>query len=100
GDPDLLWRNAVTGQVALWRMNGNAIEQGYFLPSVPDTNWKIRGAKDFNNDGFSDLLWQNTATGSNVIWYLNGEGFGAAIYLPTIPDTNWTVVGLDDFQTF
>ena len=31
---------------------------------VSDTNWKIVGTGDFNNDGKPDILWQHQTTGT------------------------------------
>ena len=39
---------------------------------MADTNWKLRGAADFDQDGMSDLFWQNTATGHLSVWLMNG----------------------------
>ncbi|MDJ0798684.1 MAG: family 16 glycosylhydrolase [Calothrix sp. MO_167.B12] len=44
GQFDLVWRNYITGQNAIWYMNGANLEQGVFIDTtVSDTNWQIVG---------------------------------------------------------
>jgi hypothetical protein len=44
GKPDLIWRNATTGWVTIWFLDG-AMWIGYadVLPAISDPNWKIVG---------------------------------------------------------
>ena len=37
----------------------------------PGPSWHVKGAGDFNGDGFADILWQNDS-GEVVIWEMNG----------------------------
>ena len=39
---------------------------------VPDLNWKVRGAGDFNGDFKPDLIWQNEVTGQISAWLMDG----------------------------
>ena len=95
---DLLWRNNVTGENVGWLMNGTTISSAAFLPTIADTNWKLRGAGDFNGDGQSDAIWRNTATGQNVVWLMNGLTVAFAAFLPTIADTNWEIQAVGYFD--
>ena len=72
--PDLIWQNEVTGQVSVWLMDGTTRRDGQLLspPVVADTDWRIVGVADFNQDGHSDLLWQHQNNGLIAVWYMNG----------------------------
>jgi len=95
--PDILWRNAVSGQNVVWRMNGFTREDTEWLESVPDTNWAIAGSADFNADGMADILWRNRSNGQVVVWYMNGTSRTSTGWLDTV-DLNWTLVGAADFN--
>jgi hypothetical protein len=46
GKSDLLWRNASSGQTALWLMNGASIAKSAFIsPNVTDPAWKLVGTR-------------------------------------------------------
>ncbi len=81
GYSDILWQNTVTGQAAIWEMNGTNVlgngagglvsQNGMALNAGP--SWTAIGTGDFNGDGHSDILWQNTVTGQAAIWEMNGN---------------------------
>jgi hypothetical protein len=103
GQPDLVWQNQVTGQIGVWFMNG-IISTGVslFNPSqVVDTNLKIVGRADFNNDGKADLVWQNQSTGHIVVWFMDGVNLiSPSFFNPgQVADISWKIVGTDDFNT-
>jgi hypothetical protein len=79
-------------------MNGTAYINYAHVPSVPDTNWQIVGAADFDLDGKPDLLWRNPSTNENVLWLMNGTEYHGYARLPTAGDGTWGVVGADDFD--
>ena len=41
GKPDILWRNYVTGQNAVWLMNGTNFSSSILLPTTSNLNWTI-----------------------------------------------------------
>jgi hypothetical protein len=42
GKTDILWRHGITGQIAVWLMDGTIWSyNSAWLPSVPDANWII-----------------------------------------------------------
>jgi len=100
GNADLVWRNSVTGDNAVWFMNGGAFASAADLPRVSDANWEIRSVADFDNDGIMDLLWRNRVTGDNVVWLMNLT-FGTinnSIAISTVSDPYWVISGTGDFN--
>lgn len=100
GNTDLVWRNSVTGDNAVWFMNGGAFASASDLPRVSDPNWELRSVADFNNDGLMDLLWRNRVTGDNVVWLMNLT-FGTinnSVAIPTVSDPYWQIAGTADFN--
>ena len=98
GKADILWRETVTGQNAIWFMNGATVSSMANLPSVSNLNWRIVGVGDFNGDGEADILWRNKSTGQNAIWLMNGSTVVSSPLLPTASDLNWHIVGVGDFN--
>ncbi len=98
GKPDILWRNASTGENYVWYMDGVTVLGGGNLPMVADQNWKVVGVADFNNDGKPDILWRYAATGDNYVWYMDGVTVLGGGNLPMVTNQNWKVVGASDFN--
>lgn len=118
GWSDLVWRHQVTGDNVVWYLrdqqfihNPTAPQPGqdydYFF-ALRDQNWQIKGAADFNADGWDDLLWRNQATGENTVWFLNntqfvdnpgtpqlGQDFA---YLAPIVDRDWDIATTGHFN--
>jgi hypothetical protein len=110
GVGDLLWRNKVTGENAIWLMknspaNGIELDKGYFLPST-DNSWSIRGVGDFDKDGKQNILWQRS-NGEAAIWGINYDS--AATTNPLSLDSaktkaikstsaDWGIQGWADFN--
>jgi hypothetical protein len=89
GQADLVWEDTVTGQRAIWLLNGGSLSSVVFLPTV-STDWHIAGAADFSGRGQADLVWENRATGQRAIWFLNNGVFTSSFYLPTV-STDWQI---------
>jgi ELWxxDGT repeat protein/VCBS repeat-containing protein len=95
---NILWRNYSTGQNAVWLMNGVSLNASASVTTVPDPNWKIQGAGDFNQDGQTDIVWRNSSSGNNSVWLMNGLTFITSIAIPAVADQNWQVQGVGDFN--
>ena len=96
GRADLVWQNQVTGQLALWMLNGaTVLEQRQLSTFMADLNWKIRGVGDVSGDGAADLLWQNDATGALGVWYLSGTNVVGqwSLTIQKLTDLGWLMVG-------
>ncbi len=92
GSTDTLWRDTMSGSVAISLMNG--IQLGRTVPfgAVP-FNWSIVETGDFDGDGKSDLLWQNTSGGDVAIWFMNGTQVAQAAGVGNAPINVWTIQG-------
>ena len=66
GNDDILWRNTVTGGMALWRMDGASRLANEAVPSVTESGWFVMADGDYDGDGTADIFWRNTSTGLNA----------------------------------
>jgi Immunoglobulin domain/FG-GAP-like repeat len=96
GKADLLWQNSMTGERALWLMNGTNLLNVSTLGIFP-LEWTVAATGDFNNDGKPDIIWSNSITGERAIWLMNGTNFLAASTLGVFP-LEWTVAGIGDYN--
>jgi hypothetical protein len=104
GRPDLIWRNASTGRVIVWYMNGitrtgSATVWGATNPGESD--WVPMASGDFNADGRPDLVWRNSSTGRVIVWYVNGvtRTGGAELWAATnAGESAWVPMAAGDFN--
>ena len=103
GKKDILWQNTVTGELAVWFMNGiNMTNVAMLNPSKPvESNWNLVDTGDFNGDGKTDILWQNSVTGDLVVWYMNGINLTGIATLNPINagagNTTWKAIAVGNF---
>ncbi|BAC91568.1 gll3627 [Gloeobacter violaceus PCC 7421] len=102
GSVDILWRNNLVqpgntqqGLNSVWLMNGTTYVGSVSLPAQLDSNWRIRGAGDFNGDGSPDIVWRNFATGANVLWLMDGVILTSTVSLPAV-GLDWVIYGSGD----
>lgn len=96
GNPELVWSNSRTGEVAMWLFNGTQFSSGFLLPN-PGLNWQINGAADINGDRNLDLIWRNTVTGEIAYWLFDRTQITGGVIAPAI-DLNWQLKGTGDFN--
>ncbi len=101
GSPDILWRNVTSQEMVIWRLDGTVYSPDKVtkLPSFLNSQWVVRGIRDFNSDGFEDILWYNQATGAERLWYMNNGQFGASVPVYAVADLNWQIQGVDNLGT-
>jgi hypothetical protein len=95
GTSDILWRNTVTGDTAIWFMTTTGAYSPVDL-GVVNLSWTIAGVGDYGGDGRASILWRNT-NGAVGEWLSTpGPGFNGftKIVLATAP-TSWNIVGSD-----
>jgi hypothetical protein len=97
GKPDLLWRNATTGDMGFWKMAGLYPDATGYAPmtTIPAV-WEVAALADFNGDGNADVLWQNLTTGDRGFWTLGGN-YPSSGWIPlTIIAGNWNIQAVTD----
>lgn len=98
GQTDILWHNAVTGDVSVWFLDGTTVRLDHFL-SWKGSGWEIKGTGDFDRDGKTDILWYNTSTGDLSVWFLDGTTVRFDRYLTRkYLGTDWQIKGTGDFD--
>ena len=56
--PDILWRNAATGDNYVWYLDGVTVLSGGSMPTVADQNWKVAGLR------ISTMMVSRTSSGA------------------------------------
>jgi lysophospholipase L1-like esterase len=97
GKADILWRDASTGELSLWLMNGTTVTSKTSL-AVVNPNWKIIEVADFNGDGKVDILWRHAVTGEVFVWLINGTTIASQNSLGVVGDLNWRIQAVADFN--
>lgn len=99
---DLVFQHQGDGRLAVWLMNRHAQVSGLALSpaQVPDLNWKVRGAGDFNGDFKPDLIWQHEMSGQVSACLMDGttRPEGRLLSPSVVADTDWRIVGVADFN--
>jgi subtilisin-like proprotein convertase family protein len=98
---DILWRHETSGENVVWFMNGTVLTGGTFTtPSaLADTNWKMAGTGDFNQDGKPDIAWHHIAAGQIVVWFMNGTVLTSGTFTtPSTMSLAYRLVGVADFS--
>lgn len=72
--------------------------EGFYLHSVPDRNWQIKGFNDFSGDRRPDILWQNEQTGEVGYWEIRDfkNVNGRLIQTGLIGSKDWRIVSPRD----
>jgi hypothetical protein len=110
GHADLFWRNGVSGENAIWLMDGLTLREGRYLPVTPEfggRRWRLASLGDFDGDGRTDLLWERRwsdsqanppfgSDGVTMLWLLDGGAIKGARMLPLTGIGLWTPVGAGD----
>jgi hypothetical protein len=98
--PDFLFQNQTTGELAYWLMDGDqATAIDYLFPSNPGAPWRVAGMADLNGDNSTDLVFQNSKTGDLAYWLMDGTMATSIGYItPKNPGTDWNLVGMADFN--
>src|SRR6185503_3382468 len=97
---DLLWRHRLSGQVAIWYMNGTTLRGGTLTTpaGVADPAWSISATGDFNGDARADIVWSHAASGQVAVWLMDGAALsGGGFTTPGgVSDTRWRIASAAD----
>ncbi len=97
GRSDILWRNAGTGEVWEYQMNGTTVTDSALVATL-GPSWQIDAVGDFNGDERCDILWRNRDTGEVWEYQLNGATVINAAPVATV-GLEWRVEGTADFNS-
>jgi hypothetical protein len=106
GLADLLWHNAVTGQLSIWA--AQRVEPGkdpfpapqrHAVPSLPP-DWVPLAVADLDGDALPEIVWrQNAAVGYLRYWHMSGLAHTEGELNPNRTQAqNWTIMGAGDFD--
>ena len=78
----------MVGQHVLWEMDGARIlAESLFGRDVPDTDWHIEGASDFDGNGTMDVFLRHRGVGQGVVWSMADKNtIATEIVLTDIPN--------------
>ena len=83
GKTDIVWRHGLSGEIAVWFMDGYTLVSGTFTtpPSLPVAEWEIQGAADMDSNGTTDLVWRHLVSGELVVWFMNGAALTSGSFM-------------------
>jgi hypothetical protein len=98
GHNDVLWQNAVTGELVVWHLNGVTRTSRVPLSHrLGDPRWRVRGVADMNGDARPDLVLQHPVDGLVGAWLLNGVTLVEGRLLdPGALSPDWRIAGAGD----
>jgi hypothetical protein len=86
---DILWRDNISGTVAIWFLNSSlGVQSTASLGVVPST-WTIAKTGGFKGDGYSDILWIDSS-GDVAIWFMTAGQVSSTAVVGNV-GTSWTV---------
>jgi hypothetical protein len=89
---DIVWRDASTGGVWVWLMNGAARRSATYVATVPDPGYQVVGVADHTGDGKADILWRHNSRGDVWEWKMDGATTQSESYVATVPDVAYRIV--------
>lgn len=76
---DIVWHNAVNGEVAIWSIASDELEAANYIMHngnrvLVEGDWVLSGVSDLDSDGIADdLLWHNTSIGQTAYWHMENN---------------------------
>jgi hypothetical protein len=100
GRGDLLFRHSVSGQIAVWLLDGSERIGGGMVQSTasPNADWQIVATGDLDHNASTDLVWRNRNSGNLAFWYMTGLVHSSGATLAGEEELAWEVAGAGDFD--
>ena len=95
GKADILWRDTLTGDFAVWAMDG--LTHSSTTTFTIATSFSLKGLGDFNGDGIADLVLEDDASHSIRIQSMSATGLPGA-HLDFALPVGWTVEQTGDYN--
>jgi hypothetical protein len=73
-------------------MNGSARQAETWVATVPETDYRIVSAGDYDGDGKADILWHHATRGEVWVWLMNGTTRVSETWVGTVPDVGYRIV--------
>ena len=96
GTSDVVWSNAGTGRVDLWKI-GNGQWAGSVDVGPHPLGWVPAGIGDLTGDGTADLLWFNPSSGDVDFWKIQNGQWAGSVDIGLHP-LGYQVAGIGDFN--
>ncbi|WP_424097736.1 hypothetical protein [Moorena producens] len=106
-----LWRDTLTGGVAVWNMERSEFQDAITTQAPAgqpgsDLSWEIRGTGDVNGGGAEEIFWYNTSSGEIAVWEINETGFQNATFITDSngenmiesPGSSWQLLAAGDMD--
>jgi len=94
GSSDIMWRNAITGEVTFWDVTGAAFNSGAVAGGI-GPEWTIVGSGDISGDGRDDIVLQRDSDGLVAVW--RDGNWASADFVGAAP-SEWRIAAIGDFD--
>ncbi|MBD2327732.1 pre-peptidase C-terminal domain-containing protein [Alkalinema sp. FACHB-956] len=108
GTADILWRNLVSGDIAMWLMGknpqtgvptisgGTILNRalGFTLPA--SSGWDVVGVNNIDSQFGADVLWKNRFSNQVALWTLSSTAILSATVVPIQPSLDYKIIGFVD----
>ncbi|KJU84399.1 FG-GAP repeat domain-containing protein [Candidatus Magnetobacterium bavaricum] len=95
---DILWQDSVTGDVAIWLMDGTSINKQAIVQKGMPGQWQFAGIGDLNGDGNADIVWQDTTNGDIYGWLMDGIDIAQKGFISRGIPFDWQIKAVADYN--
>ena len=98
GKADILWRNAMNGDLYLFTSSPDAVAAPGQDLGLVGGNWHVDQVADFTGDGKADILWRNAGNGDSYLWTSSANAVAAPGIDLGVVELQWQVQAAADFN--